>query len=142
MGKQQAGMYNVATGKYDAQEGTCDDCGGSGELGNWPEGQLTLEKVEMVFGINPQYWDRMERGAVIQSKAVDNYIRLWAAFGSDVKVNKLIKCVHSTNIDLQVGKVYERISDPTAERDGWFRVVDESGEDYLYPQRWFDTNES
>ena len=40
---------------------------------------------------------------------------------------------------LEVRKVYERISDPAAEKHGLVRVVDESGEDYLYPERFFVT---
>jgi hypothetical protein len=33
---------------------------------------------------------------------------------------------------LEVRKLYEVISDPEAEKDQMIRVVDESGEDYLY----------
>ena len=38
---------------------------------------------------------------------------------------------------LELHKVYRRIADPRAEEDGFVRVVDESGEDYLYPRRFF-----
>lgn len=38
---------------------------------------------------------------------------------------------------LERHKVYRRLSDPRAEKDGFVRVVDESGEDYLYPARFF-----
>ena len=38
---------------------------------------------------------------------------------------------------LELRKIYRRISDPKAEEDGFVRVVDESGEDYLYPSRFF-----
>ena len=33
---------------------------------------------------------------------------------------------------LEVGKLYRVISDQTAERHGYLRIVDESGEDYGY----------
>ena len=39
--------------------------------------------------------------------------------------------------DLQLGRLYEVV-----ERDaghGMMRIIDESGEDYLYPQAWFDS---
>jgi len=39
--------------------------------------------------------------------------------------------------DLQLGRLYEVV-----ERDaghGMMRIIDESGEDYLYPQTWFDS---
>jgi hypothetical protein len=38
---------------------------------------------------------------------------------------------------LEVRKVYRAIPDPAAEVKGFVRIVDESGEDYLYPQRFF-----
>jgi hypothetical protein len=38
---------------------------------------------------------------------------------------------------LEVRKIYVRLPDPGAEQDGYFRVVDESGEDYLFPSRFF-----
>lgn len=34
-------------------------------------------------------------------------------------------------------KVYRVLSDPDAEQDGDLRVIDESGEDYLYPKTYF-----
>jgi len=36
---------------------------------------------------------------------------------------------------LEVRKLYPFISDPDAEANNLIRVVDESGEDYLYPAR-------
>jgi hypothetical protein len=38
---------------------------------------------------------------------------------------------------LELHKIYRVLHDPDAERDGDLRVVDESGEDYLYPAEWF-----
>ena len=38
---------------------------------------------------------------------------------------------------LEVRKLYQRLPDPDAERSGMLRVVDESGEDYLYPRAHF-----
>jgi hypothetical protein len=38
---------------------------------------------------------------------------------------------------LVVRRLYERLPDPEAEARGLFRVCDESGEDYLFPQRLF-----
>lgn len=39
--------------------------------------------------------------------------------------------------DLEVRKVYQVLPDPSAAREGYVRVVDESGEDYLYPAKYF-----
>lgn len=39
--------------------------------------------------------------------------------------------------DLELRKVYQVLSDRSAARDGYARVIDESGEDYLYPAEYF-----
>jgi len=39
--------------------------------------------------------------------------------------------------DLQKGKVYVVVEDRNAARDKYLRVVDDSGEDYLYPESHF-----
>ena len=38
---------------------------------------------------------------------------------------------------LERNKLYVVQPDAEAERDGDIRIVDESGEDYLYPAKWF-----
>ena len=38
---------------------------------------------------------------------------------------------------LEIRKVYEAIEDAKASAEGMIRVIDESGEDYLYPQSNF-----
>jgi len=38
---------------------------------------------------------------------------------------------------LELRKLYPRLPDADAARHGQIRVVDESGEDYLYPQDYF-----
>ena len=39
--------------------------------------------------------------------------------------------------DLEVRKIYQVIPDDAAAADGLVRIVDESGEDYLYPSELF-----
>jgi len=46
-------------------------------------------------------------------------------------------CVKGTGFDTVPGKTYRTLEDRTAKRDGWIRVIDECGEDYLYPASWF-----
>lgn len=41
-------------------------------------------------------------------------------------------------VDLLVGKSYNLIPDLKAKSVGYLRVVDESGEDYLYPESFFE----
>lgn len=47
-------------------------------------------------------------------------------------------CVSSENCDdLEVRKIYEVIPDETAAVDEYIRVIDDSGEDFLYPASYF-----
>ena len=38
---------------------------------------------------------------------------------------------------LELHKIYRVLHDEEAEQDGDIRIIDESGEDYLYPAAWF-----
>ncbi|MGH8863810.1 MAG: hypothetical protein ACREVZ_04080 [Burkholderiales bacterium] len=48
-------------------------------------------------------------------------------------------CINNTEYpaSLELHKIYRVIADEDAAQDGDIRVVDESGEDYLYPANWF-----
>ena len=51
---------------------------------------------------------------------------------------KFVICLRNDDcIDLEVRKVYPILPDAAATKDGYLRVVDESGEDYLYPANYF-----
>ena len=39
--------------------------------------------------------------------------------------------------DLEKRKIYQVFPDQDAKKEGYLRVIDESGEDYLYPQSYF-----
>ena len=41
------------------------------------------------------------------------------------------------SVSLELWKVYRMIPDPRAAKDQLVRIIDESGEDYLYDQSWF-----
>ena len=53
--------------------------------------------------------------------------------------HKFLLCVDNEGYEasLEVRKLYEKIPDREAERHGQVRIIDESGEDYLYPSRFF-----
>jgi hypothetical protein len=54
------------------------------------------------------------------------------------KNHKVAVCVENKDCeDLEKRKIYQVLPDDDAEKEGYFRVVDESGEDYLYPQSYF-----
>src|SRR5438067_11057663 len=48
-------------------------------------------------------------------------------------------CVRNDDYEgaLELRKIYEVLDDPDAEPHDLIRVIDESGEDYLYPRDWF-----
>jgi len=52
--------------------------------------------------------------------------------------NSFVLCIEDRECDdLEKGKVYTVLTDNDAKQDGYLRVVDESGEDYLYPESYF-----
>ena len=52
--------------------------------------------------------------------------------------SRFLLCVRNDGSDdLEPRKVYEVLPDPRAVREGFVRVIDESGEDYLYPAEYF-----
>ena len=46
-------------------------------------------------------------------------------------------CITDAEPDLQPREVYRILPDRIASKDNYLRVIDESGEDYLYPDRYF-----
>jgi hypothetical protein len=51
---------------------------------------------------------------------------------------EFVICVDNQNADdLEVWKVYQILPDELATQDNYLRVIDESGEDYLYPADYF-----
>ena len=46
-------------------------------------------------------------------------------------------CITDAEPDLQPRKIYRILPDLIASKDNFLRVIDESGEDYLYPDRYF-----
>ena len=51
---------------------------------------------------------------------------------------RFVVCIRTNGSDdLERRKVYQVLPDRAAAREGYVRVVDESGEDYLYPTDYF-----
>jgi hypothetical protein len=51
---------------------------------------------------------------------------------------KFLLCINNSECDdLVLHKVYSSTPDKKAEAEGFIRIIDESGEDYLYPQAYF-----
>jgi hypothetical protein len=52
---------------------------------------------------------------------------------------QLVVCVNNEgySTSLEKRKLYIALRDPAAEKHGMRRIIDESGEDYLYPKTYF-----
>ncbi len=53
--------------------------------------------------------------------------------------HQLVICVKNDDypVSLEKRKIYEAIPDPDAAKHKQIRIIDESGEDYLYPEQYF-----
>ncbi|MBN1846986.1 MAG: hypothetical protein JW932_00220 [Deltaproteobacteria bacterium] len=57
-----------------------------------------------------------------------------------IKNNKseYVLCVDNKDCeDLEKRKIYQVLPDEDAKQEGYMRIIDESGEDYLYPESYF-----
>jgi hypothetical protein len=52
---------------------------------------------------------------------------------------KFVVCIENKNYpaSLEFGKIYRVVEDEKAAKHKMLRVIDESGEDYLYPENYF-----
>ena len=51
---------------------------------------------------------------------------------------RFVICIEDRDCeDLEKGKVYRLLPDEAAGREGYLRIIDESAEDYLYPDSYF-----
>ena len=55
----------------------------------------------------------------------------------ETHINFAVCISHPGDDDLEIGKVYRVLPDAKAVEVGCLRVIDESGEDYLYPANRF-----
>jgi hypothetical protein len=55
------------------------------------------------------------------------------------EANRLVVCVNNDgySASLEQRKIYVALRDVDAEKHGLLRIIDESGDDYLYPKRFF-----
>ncbi|MBD3297544.1 MAG: hypothetical protein GF341_02735 [candidate division Zixibacteria bacterium] len=58
---------------------------------------------------------------------------------SRISTHRFVICIRNDDYpaSLERRKIYEALDDPEAEKYHQLRVIDESGEDYLYPAEYF-----
>ena len=56
-----------------------------------------------------------------------------------VEYPNAVVCVHNEGkeVSLQLWKIYKTLRDDDARSEGFFRIIDESGDDYLFPEEDF-----
>ncbi len=60
--------------------------------------------------------------------------------GQEKQIPQFVLCVRNEGCDeLQIRRLYQVLPDTSAAKEGYVRVIDESGEDYLYPADHFLT---
>ncbi|MEA3360764.1 MAG: hypothetical protein U9R17_15350 [Thermodesulfobacteriota bacterium] len=58
--------------------------------------------------------------------------------GKDKKKGIFMLCMENKDCeDLERRKIYQVLPDNEASKEGYVRIIDESGEDYLYPESYF-----
>jgi len=57
---------------------------------------------------------------------------------SQLQVLRFAVCIEDRDCeDLEKGKIYRLLPDEAAGSEGYLRIIDESTEDYLYPESYF-----
>jgi len=77
--------------------------------------------------------------ASTETIAVGSSIRIIKSMSRQSNTQNYVLCISNDRYpaSLEVRKIYQHITDPQAEAHGQIRVIDESGEDYLYPREFF-----
>ena len=58
--------------------------------------------------------------------------------GKESKEQSFALCIENKECeDLEKRKIYVVLPDDEATKEGYLRIIDESGEDYLYPETYF-----
>ena len=60
-------------------------------------------------------------------------------FQNNIPIPQFAVCINNSEYpaSLELHKIYRVLADDAAAKDGDLRIIDESGEDYLYPEKYF-----
>lgn len=88
-------------------------------------------KTDALIARSPDKADYFENAFILQSMKSG----CWPPRPRREADSHVVCLVDDSNTDLVVGNAYETIG--VADEHGYLRVIDDSGEDYLYPAKWF-----
>jgi len=60
-------------------------------------------------------------------------------FQNNIPIPQFAVCINNSEYpaSLKLHKIYHVLGDDAGAKDGDLRIIDESGEDYLYPEKYF-----
>ena len=105
---------------------------------DWKDGKTRRQKNYTNEDQSIEYWKNGRMDSWL-----DSFLDLWDKQGVERKnikmKHKVLLCVDNEGYkaSLEIRKLYEKIPDKEAERHNQVRIIDESGEDYLYPSSFF-----
>lgn len=81
----------------------------------------------------------MRRTALVAKKSNGSATSIRPRSNGRRSTPKFAVCIDNSEypVSLELHKIYRVIADEAATREGDLRIIDESGEDYLYPAEWF-----
>ena len=81
----------------------------------------------------------MKRMELVEKKSNVNDIWTKIMKKENSRITLFVMCVDNSEYpaSLELHKMYQALPDEDAALDGDLRIIDESGEDYLYPAEWF-----
>jgi hypothetical protein len=79
------------------------------------------------------------RRASVRRNSKSNAILIESTRMKNITSHRLVICIKNDDysVSLETRKIYEAIPDIEAEKHKQIRIIDESGEDYLYPEEYF-----
>ena len=109
-------------------------------VGAGGESEKTLQKFNSP--IKPSIWLRFIGMKQLESERKSSKLSISSKENmSETSLNaaKLVVCIKNTGyeVSLERRKIYSILPDPKAKKNKMIRVVDESGEDYLFPEEYF-----
>jgi hypothetical protein len=80
-----------------------------------------------------------QRGSAGKSSRLSVFLRETAMSQQKISKSKFVVCLQNEQYpaSLEIGKIYRTVPDAPAAKNHFLRIVDESGEDYLYPAGYF-----
>jgi hypothetical protein len=92
-----------------------------------PDGRIRPAEITLVRGAR-------HRESEAQDREIPGRLTMKTRKKNEIK---FAVCINDSEPDLELRKTYKVLPDEAAAKDDHLRIIDESGEDYLYPASFF-----